>query len=477
MKILLINPPAENEIIGNNPPIIEEERGFNPPLGLLYLAAYLRKNNHHQIKIIDSQVEELTYPQLKQKIKRFNPELVGITTMTLTLIDVLKTVSLVKAINKKIKVILGGPHVHIFPEETINLPGVDYLVLGEGEQAFNDLVKALDQKEKKEELEKRLKKIKGLVFKKNKRIINTGPQPFIMNLNQLPFPARDLVPYQKYSSLIAKRQPITTMITSRGCPFQCKFCDRPNLGKIFRARSAKNVVDEIEECVQMGINEFFVYDDTFTVNQQRVIDICDEIIKRKLKIGWDIRARVDTINKKILKKLKQANCERIHYGVEAGSLKVLKALNKGITLRQVRNAFRWTKEIGIDTLAYFMIGNPQEGKKEIEASLELMKQLKPDFVHLTILTPFPATKIYFEALEKRIIKKDVWQEFAQKPSPDFIPPVWGENFSREELFKIVSQAYKEFYTRPAYIIQGLRKIRSLPEFNRKIKAGLKVIKM
>ncbi|HUV42938.1 MAG TPA: radical SAM protein [Patescibacteria group bacterium] len=470
MKIILINPPAENEIIGNNPPIIEEERGFNPPLGLLYLAAYLRQNNHHQIKIIDSQVEELTYSQLKQKIKRSKPEIVGITTMTLTLIDVLKTVKLVKEVDKKIKVILGGPHVHIFPKETINLPGVDYLVLGEGEQAFNDLINALEKKEK-------LEKIKGIVFKRNKKIINTGPRPFLMNLDQLPFPARDLVPYQQYSSLIAKRQPITTMITSRGCPFQCKFCDRPNLGKVFRARSAQNVVKEIEECVQMGINEFFIYDDTFTVNQQRVIEICDEIIKRKLKIGWDIRARVDTINKKILKKLKQANCERIHYGVETGSPKVLKALNKGITLRQVRNAFRWTKEMGIDTLAYFMIGNPQEGKKEISASLKLMKELEPDFVHLTILTPFPATKIYLEALEKGIIKKDVWQEFAKKPSPDFIPPVWSENFSREELFEIVSQAYKEFYTRPAYIIQGLRKIKSLPEFNRKIRAGLKVIKM
>jgi len=470
MRILLINPPSENEIIGNNPPIIEEERGYNPPLGLLYLASYLRQNADHEIKVIDSQVEELSYPKLKQKVKKFGPDLVGITAMTLTLIDALKTVSLVKSTDKKIKVVLGGPHVHIFPEETISLPGVDYLVLGEGEEAFCDLVKAIEKKEGWE-------KIKGVVFKKGKKIINTGPRDFLMNLDKLPFPARDLTPYQKYSSLMAKRRPITTMITSRGCPFQCKFCDRPNLGKIFRARSAQNVVNEMEKCTQMGIYEFLIYDDTFTVNKKRVLDICDEIIKRKLDIGWDIRARVDTIDKKMLKKLKEANCERIHYGVEAGSPKVLKGLNKRITIRQAKNAFGWTKQAGIDTLAYFMIGNPQEGEKEIKASIKLMKQLEPDFVHITILTPFPATKLYFEAMEKGIIKDDVWRNFAKNPSPNFVPPIWGENFSRDGLFEIVAQAYKDFYTRPAYIVRELSKVHSFPEFLRKVKAGLKVIKM
>jgi len=183
------------------------------------------------------------------------------------------------------------------------------------------------------------------------------------------------------------------------------------------------------------------------------------------------------MDKKMLKKLKEANCERIHYGVEAGSPKVLKELNKRITIRQAKNAFGWTKQAGIDTLAYFMIGNPQEGEKEIKASIKLMKQLEPDFVHITILTPFPATKLYFEAMEKGIIKDDVWRNFAKNPSPNFVPPIWGENFSRDELFKIVAQAYKEFYTRPAYIVRELSKVHSFPEFFRKVKAGLKVIKM
>jgi radical SAM superfamily enzyme YgiQ (UPF0313 family) len=393
MNILLINPPAENELIGNNPSIIEEERGYNPPLGLLYIAAHLEKYIQHKVEILDTQVEEIPYNRLKDIIDKKSPDLVGITAMTFTLIDVIKTAQIVKSIDRDIKVVLGGPHVHIYPNETIDIPDVDYLVLGEGEITFTELVENITDIDK-------LKEIKGLVFKDNGITVNTGIKPFIDNLDELPFPARHLTPYRKYSSLLAKRSPITTMFTSRGCPYRCTFCDRPHLGKAFRARSAKNVVDEMEECVNMGIYEFLIYDDTFTIHRQRVIDICDEIIKRKLYIGWDIRARVDSVNEEMLRKLKKAGCERIHYGVEAGTEKILKVLNKGITLEQAMRAFEMTKKAGISTLAYFMIGSPTENREDVLQTIEFAKRLSADFVHITILTPFPATAIYRKGLEK-----------------------------------------------------------------------------
>lgn len=468
MDILLINPPAENEIMGNNPAIIEEERGYNPPLGLLYIAAYLQKHTQHHVETLDSQVEELGYEQLKHVVAQKKPDVVGITAMTFTLIDVMKTVRLVKEIDEDIQVVLGGPHVHIFPVETIRLPRVDYVVLGEGEVTFGHLVDNIHDREA-------LKEVKGLVFRDNGRVINTGMRPLIDNLDELPFPARHLTPYWKYSSLLAKRTPVTTMFTSRGCPYRCSFCDRPHLGKAFRWRSAKNVVDEMEECVNMGIHEFLVYDDTFTVHRQRVFDICDEIIRRKLDIGWDIRTRVDKVNKEMLRKLKQARCERIHYGVETGTEKILKVLQKDITLEQARSAFRMTKEVGISTLAYFMIGSPTETREDIMATMQFMKELDPDFVHVTTLCPFPATAIYFQGLRKGVIRKDYWREFASNPTPDFQPPYWEENLSREELLELIGHAYKSFYTRPKYIFRELVKVRSLGEFERKVKAGLKVL--
>jgi len=470
MNILLINPPAENELVGNNPPLIDEERGYNPPLGLLYIAAYLGKHSDHKVEVLDTQVEKMGYDELEAAVAEKKPDVVGITTMTFTLIDAIKTVQIVKRVDKGIRVVLGGPHVHLYPNETIDLPGVDYLVLGEGEVAFAQLIESLDDTE-------RLEKMIGLIFKVNGSVVNTGIRDMIDNLDELPFPARHLTPYWRYSSLLAKRMPITTMFTSRGCPYRCAFCDRPHLGKKFRARSAGNVVDEMEECVNIGIHEFLIYDDTFTIDRQRVFDICDEIIRRKLDIGWDIRARVDTGTKDMLKRLREANCERIHYGVEAGTDRILKVLRKGITLEQARNALKMTKEVGISTLAYFMIGSPTETREEILQTIEFAQELDPDFVHITILTPFPATPIYRKGLEEGVFESDFWREFATSPTQGFEPEYWEENLSREELLELVAYAYKSFYARPRYVIKELAQVRSLDEFMRKVKAGLKVLRL
>jgi len=470
MRVLLINPPSESEIIGNNPPIIEEERGYNPPLGLLYLAGYLEKFTDYSVEVLDTQVEELSYPEIENIVREKQPEVVGVIAMTFTLVDVVKTVKLIKSVNKNIRVVLGGPHVYIFPNETINLEGVDYLVLGEGEEVLKDLLDHMDDY-------KRLKSIKGLVFKENGGIVNTGPRSLIKNLDVLPFPARHLVPSEKYRSLVLSRTPITTIFTSRGCPYRCTFCARPHLGKKFRARSAQNVVDEMEECTKMGIYGFLVYDDTFTVNKRRVIEICDELRKRKLDVEWDIRARVDTVDEEVLKSLKMAGCRGIHYGVEAGTERILEVLDKRIEISRTREIFLLTEKSKISTLGYFMIGNPRETREDIFETIKLMKELDPDYVHVTIFTPFPATKIYLDGLESEIIEKDYWKDFSQDPTPDFVPPHWGEHFTRDELVELLAFAYRNFYTRPSYIMKNLVKTKSFGELKRKIKAGVKVLKL
>ena len=476
MKILLINPPRFNEVVADNPSFIEEERGYNPPLGLLYIASYFEKYslNKNSIHILDAQVEELNYDEkFKNKIQEINPDIVGITTMTFTLIDVIKTIKLIKEIennlNKKIIIILGGPHPSIFPDETINLPNVNYVVRGEGEIPFLKLIECIQNKND-------LKTVKGILYKQGKDIINTGTEDFIEDLNSLPFPDRSLVPIEKYNSIFAGNRIVTTMFTSRGCPYKCLFCDRPHLGKRFRARSAKNVVTEMEECKKMGIDEILIYDDTFTVEKQRVLDICDEIIKRNLKIIWDIRARVNTIDEEIVKKLKQAGCARIHFGVEAGTEKILKILNKGITIEQIKTAFKLSKKYKIDTLAYFMIGSPSETKEDIKQSIKLAKKINPNFIHITILTPYPATELYRSALEKGIIKNDYWREFAKHPEMGVKTQYWEEIFSKQELFKLLKGFYRDFYGRPSYILKQILKVKSFKDFTQKARAGLKILR-
>jgi radical SAM superfamily enzyme YgiQ (UPF0313 family) len=470
MKVLLINPPALSEIKGNNPKLIDSERGYNPPLGLLYIAAAIKAWTPHQVDVIDAQVEDLTYDQLKERIIKSDPDVVGLTAMTFTLLDVMATLAIVKSVDKEIITLLGGPHGHIYPKETAALAGVDIVVTGEGEKVIPEILEHLENLD-------RLAQIPGLCFRKGGDIIYTGLPAYLEDLDSLPMPARELVPYQKYTSLLAKRNPITTMFTSRGCPYQCVFCDRPHMGRRFRFRSTASVITEFEECLKLGIHEFLIYDDTFTINKKRVFEICDEIIGRRLDIGWDFRANVNTIDLAMLKRLKEANCERIHYGVEAGSDRVLKVLKKGTTVERIKNVIKMTKEVGIDTLGYFIIGSPTETAEDIKRTIDFAIELDPDYVHITIMTPFPATQLYRDGLDQGIIKEDYWQKFALAPNPDFQPGYWEENFTRDELQRYVVMAYKKFYTRPRYILKRLFKIHSALEFARKAKAGLKVLFM
>lgn len=470
MKILLINPPVLKAVDPSLPRILQEKEDPMPPLGLMYLAAYLEKNSNHEVKILDCELEKIDHAGLKEKLNEEKPDIVGITVMTFTLLSAAKAARIAKEVNKNIKIVLGGPHVFIYPEETINLGIADYVVLGEGEETLKELLENLDKPQN-------LHNIKGLVFKEGGEIINTGQRPLIKDLDSLPFPARHLLPYKKYNSALSEKSPVTTMFTSRGCPFNCLFCNRPHLGKIFRARSAINVVDEIEKCKQMGIEEIFIYDDTFTVNRQRVVDICREILKRGLDISWDVRARVDTVDADLLSLMKKAGCQRIHYGVEAGTQKILDILRKGITVEKAKKAFQISSDLDISTLAFFMIGSPTETKKDIMETIKLAKALKPDFANFTIVTPYPATDLYYLGLQKGILPRDYWREFAENPKENFVPMFWEENLNKKELQALLKKAYSSFYWRPGYIFKTLKKIKSLSDLWRKTGAALKLLKI
>lgn len=469
MKVLLVNPPIDNMITTNIPKYVDEERGYNPPLGIMYVAAYAEKYTDNKIEIIDILAEELDYASFEREILIRKPDVVGITAMTFTLIDVMIIAKIIKKIDNNIKIVLGGPHVHIYPNETINIPEIDYLVLGEGEITFTELLQNIDNYEN-------LKNIKGLVFKHNGEIINTGYRDLIKNLDDIPFPARHLTKVELYNSLLSKHSSTTIMMTSRGCPYRCIFCDRPHLGKVFRARSAENVVDEMQECIDMGIGEFILYDDTFTIDRQRVLDVCQLIDKRGLDISWDIRARVNTVDKEMLTRLKRAGCERIHYGIESANPEILKILRKGITIPEVEKVFKITKGLGIETLAYFMIGSPTETREQILNTINYAKKLDPDYVHFSITTPFPGTELYFMGLREGLFKHDYWKEFAANPTKDFIPQPWDAILNRDELMELLDRAYKSFYTRPTYVIKKIMKVKSPGEFVRKAKAGLKLLR-
>jgi len=286
LKVLLVYPPDFHMITTNVPSEVEEASGVYPPLGLLYVASYAERNTPAEVAVLDAQVEGLDFKGIEERVSAFGPDVVGIQTLTFTLIDAMETARAVKRASEDIHVCMGGPHVNIYPKETLANREVDSVVLGEGEMVFADLVRCL-------EAGRSLGEVEGVAFRKNGEVVETGRRPFIRDLDALPHPARHLVPYRKYSSALASETPITTMMSSRGCPFRCIFCDRPHLGKVFRARSPESIVDEMEECEKMSIREVFFYDDTFNVNRKRVLELCRLIGERGVNLKWDIRARVD----------------------------------------------------------------------------------------------------------------------------------------------------------------------------------------
>ena len=470
MNILLINPPTENLVRTFAPDSLTEEMGFYPPMGLLYIAASAKKihGDRFHIEVLDTQVERMGYSQIEKTIAQKRPDIVGISCMTFLLLDALKVARIVKKVNPQSHIVFGGTHPTIYPKEMVSQPEVDSIVVGEGEYAFSELLDALANG-------RGLSGIKGVGFKQNGTIVINPRREFIQDLDNLPFPDRDLVPGRKYYNLLGKgKQFMTSLLTSRGCPFNCTFCTKKD-GRVCRMRSPENVVREIEECTSKGITDFDIIDDTFTLNRKRVLAIADLIIDKKLKITMDLRSRVDTVDQELLDRVAQAGCNRIRFGVESGDIEVLKNLKKGITLEQVRNAFKMAKKAGIVTFAYFMLGSPGETEKEIKSSIALAKELNPDFAQFLITTPFPATELYESGREKGILKGDFWREFSVYPHGDFSPQWWTENFSPRELEKWQRKAHLSYYYRPKYVWSQLRQVKSFIEFARKAKTAVRLL--
>ena len=470
MNVCLIYPPTRFMIRTNVPSVVDEVTGCYPPLGLLYVAGAIERGSRHAVHVVDAVAERLSDAQIEERIRSIRPAVVGIQAITFSIVDAYNTVRLVKRVDPSIRVVMGGPHVNIFPSETLSLPEIDFLLLGEGESNILPFLDALDGRGD-------LAQVPGIVYRDGRGEERRGPpNPLIEDLDSLPMPARHLLRNELYSSVLGRGKRLTTIMSSRGCPARCIFCDRPHLGKKFRARSAGSVADEMQVCYErFGIDEFFFYDDTFTIDRQRVLDVCREVHARRLKVFWDIRARVSTVDREVLDALSKAGCRRIHFGIESGNEQVLKTVRKGLDLRRAREVLKWSRAAGIETLAYFMIGFPGEGHAEVRDTIDYALSIDCDYIHVAVTTPFPGTELYRMGLDQGLYSTDYWAEFARDPKPEFVPRLWDEKLTREELIGYMFELYRRFYRRPGYILRRLLTIRSMAEFKTKARAGMKLL--
>ncbi len=447
MNVALVNPPQQPRL-----ETFSEIGLIVPPLGLAYLAAVLEESDY-LVTIIDAPAQGLTFPQLRKELEKLDPDVVGISSTTPNFKEASKVSRLTKAVCPEATVVIGGPHVSFTPEETLREnPSIDVACIGEGECTLLELIKSLEENTD-------LSEVKGIAYRRNGVVKRNPPQPFIKNLDELPFPARHLLPMNRYRALGKNFVP-GTVLTSRGCPFRCIFCSSSLLfGKKFRGRSPENVANELEDLqVEYKIDNIEFLDDLFTFNQKRAEAICQEILDRKLDVRWVCSSRVDTITKKLTMKLKEAGCALIYLGVEAGSQRVLNLIKKGIRIEQSIRALKWAKEVGIETVASFILGVPGETKEEMEQTIKFAKKLNPDYAQFTIATPFPGTELYEKAIEQGLLSENDWSQYTV-----LRPIVATENFMLRDLEEILRKAYKEFYLRPFYLLRHLIKGR-LPLF-------------
>ncbi|MFZ3060702.1 MAG: radical SAM protein [Candidatus Methanoperedens sp.] len=470
MKVLLVNPPRFK-----GTPVVREIRcaglspiSVYPPIKLAYTASMLEANNI-EVKILDANAFDYSYEDVKKYIENYNPSVVIFTSSLTTISYDVLVAKLAKEINKDIITVLDDSHIApVAPEKVLNKFGfVDVLIGGESEFTIMDLINNIDS----------LENVKGISYIKNGSFIRTeNREPEDINL--LPPPAYHLLPIDRYFSLtFARKKPFGTIITSVGCPFNCIFCIVGGstvwrgYGKRWRAKKADKVLDEIEYLHKhFGIKSLYFFDETFTVDKNRVIEICKGIVERGIDIEWSCNSRVDTVNEEVLQHMKLAGCWNICYGVESGSELLLSNANKSTTAKKAKEIFKISKKLGLSASASFMIGLPGETWQTIEETLDFAKELDPSRAQFVITTPYPGTLLYEEVKKQGLIEQDYCFSGFDAYCVDSAPVSNTSNMSAGELLDAQKYIYKSFYMRPSYLIRILLRAKSLTEIYNLIKA-------
>ena len=434
IKTSLVNPPPLKGVYRHQ---------LYLSIGLAYLAAVLEENGH-EVTVLDCPALEINQEELKAKLAAIKPNLIGITSMTPTIQSALLSAHFAKEACPEAMVVLGGAHATFMDEQVLNeAKAVDIVVRGEGEQTLLELAQNVSNSHG-------LNRIEGITFRNNGQTVRTPNRPFIQKLDELPRPAYKYFPLEKYRLFGRRMLPI---ITSRGCPSQCSFCTTSRIfGKGFRARSPKNVVDELEWLRDVhGADAFSFYDDTFTLDKKRALKICEEIKNREIGIQWDCQTRVSTVSKEMLAKMREANCQQVFFGVESGCQKILDAVNKGTTVEQNTAAIKLAKKAGLFVAVSVMVGYPGETRDMLEQTIDLLRKAEPDDAYICVATPYPGTEL------RNLIEDMGWNISNDWKRYDTTAPVFDNpNLSAEDVTKIRSSFYDSFYS-PKYVLRHMFK--------------------
>jgi radical SAM superfamily enzyme YgiQ (UPF0313 family) len=448
MKFSFINP-------GPNPQLsIEDQRkmvGAAPPLGILYIATFLR-NEGIEVSMIDEAAQGFSIKDTVDWVKKEDSDILGFSTCSSSGRKAAIIAEKVKKQNPNIIIVFGNFYATFNAERILaKYPFVDMIVRGEGEFTSLELAKCLEKKEP-------LKKVLGLTFRKKNQIIATPDRPLTKDVDSLPFPDRELLDV-KYHNTIAgitvAPKKFTSFISSRGCVFRCRFCGCRRLARnLWRARSVDSILEELHLLASQGYKQFLFVDDNFTLNPKRVIKICQRMRKEKVDVEWFAEGRVDQCSYDMLREMVKANCRLMYFGIENASQKVLDYYSKQATPEQAEVAVKNARKAGIDVIATsFILGAPNETRDEIQNTLKFAQKLQVDIPQFNILSTFPGTDIWEELKMKGVLDEEKYWEtgvLVPEVSPDAVP--------REEIDRMIRESYHQFLKRPSYILNQLFKI-------------------
>lgn len=455
-KVLLINPPW---VIGEDKNLWKGVASCWPSLGLAYIAAVLEKYGH-EVFYLDYSAEQYTVGDSARVLEKYDKDLnfIFLTATTPLINNALAIAAVAKNIFSQAKIVMGGVHPSILPDEVMASDSVNYIVIDEGEETAKELVEGKNPVE-----------ILGLCYKENGRVIKNALRPLIKDLDEIPPPAYHLLPMDKYYPAIGsyKRLPVMILFATRGCPGRCTYCYRSFRGMV-RKRSAKSILNEIKILQRdYGIKEVAFYDDTFTLFKDVVREFCEVIIREKIDISWSCFTRVDFVNEELLRLMKQSGCHLILFGVESADEQILKNIKKNISLKQVEEVVKLARRLKIETRASFMFGNQGETEESIKKTIDFAIKLDPDEAQFNIAMAYPGTELFDWAKERGYIKSFNWDDYSYSNAVLELP-----NLSRDKLRHYYGLAHRRFYFRPKIILRRLLHIRTFDQLLQEIKGAM-----
>ncbi len=464
MKVTLLHTPYYHQDHMENVEFTSNNFAVLPPMGMLYVSSILKEEGH-EVQVVDVKAEKLTKKEAEKKIREFDPDLMGALIIPYTAAIALDWLEYMKD-KIDVPLMVGNHAMKQYPMAVMSNEFIDYGITGSALKSVPKLVRHLEG----EDID--LEDIDNLAFRRDGELIIKLPDKNTEDLNRLPWPDRESIDNSLYYSMASKRSPFTLVITSYGCMFHCDFCDMGNFG--YSERDPEDVVDEIEYCVEeLGINEIDIFDRDFLINRERSRKICELMIERGIDVEWSCRARVDEVDRELLETMKEAGCRLILYGIESGNQEILDREHKGITLEQSRKAVEITKQVGIETLGFFIIGHEGETEEQMEQTIQFAKELPLDYAQFFKLSGKPGAKLYEQITEElgydyfdKLIRREI--ETHRLPRP------WT-HLTNDEIEEWVLKGYHEFYLRPKYLFKKFLDIASFSEFLRLSKVGSKVV--